>query len=218
MRIKTHNDLFIKVETTSYGCGGGNVHQGPITGAGDCATYEVVRGLWDLQEDEVLLRTASGHYLNVDQSGYFAATATNFEDSTVFKIEKHIPEAPKSTKIALRNHFLDESATYGPKYLKGYNSFVFVSALGAEESNFTLLEYSDGTVMIRSAEGKYLSAVNGGGGDLDAKNPADGLSFDEIFRKEVIFSDSEPGVDRVRFVANNGTHCLSSTEGSGTYL
>ena len=78
------NSEYLKVA----GGGGGDVFLGEVSGGGHWAAFKVIRGLPMLADDEVMLRTANNHYLNITPEGNLEATATTYGQETVFKVVK----------------------------------------------------------------------------------------------------------------------------------
>ena len=181
------------------------------SGWGDYARYEVIRGLPELAEDEVVLRTDNGHYLNADGQGGLVATAGSYQDSAVFKIEKEVPEVPQALKIALRSRDLDDNSN--TPYLSEHGYFSI--SIGGGET-FTMLEYIGGDLMIQNSDGEYLSAVGGGGGALDWIETDEPGGF-ETFSKQSLGIAEEHGTESVRIIADDGNHCLTGTMDANWY-
>ena len=177
---------------------------------GDHAYFKIIRGLPSLEEDEVMLRTYDGYYLNVNADGELEATTTGYDAMGVFKIEENIPEVPTATQIALRSRYLDTQTN--TSYFSSIQGSTFHWSVENAQT-FTMLEYEEGDFMLRNNDGYYLYADDGGGGSMSWSTEPPYL---ETFKKEVTPASPEYGTERVRIIADNGTNCFSTVD-NGLY-
>jgi len=159
-------------------------------------------------DDMVLLRSDSGHYLNIGSNGRLEATATNFHDAEFFVIATKEPEIPKERRVAIRYRHPELIPSYlssdvaqtmlGVPYLVGSNTIT-------DSTTFTLFEYDNGDVQLMAHDGKYLSNT-----ENTLLADANEAHINETFRmipNTEIASDS--WADVVKFKLLNGSNCFN---------
>jgi hypothetical protein len=151
------------------GGGGDDIFQESIiSGDGSWVTFEIVRGLPMMNDDEVMFRTDNNHYINITPEGGLEATATTYGPETVFKVveleQSHsLPEGP----ITIRTENEDGAL----RYLRANESVTKVRIVDAEWrrflSTFNLIDNGDDSIYLQTTFGDYLTAVNGGGDQVE---------------------------------------------------